>query len=159
MSLCEVPDAGWSRVLLDGSRSVTAPATVAVPAAEVPADPMWLVEERERIAAYLKGRVVSKLFSIGIGLQGMLEMARTDQTRRLQRYVDALDAVVVLIRTALFEVPAKVEAGEATFALRLLQLVDEESSLCPFTTGGELQVGGGPRGGTSLRWTARSGQG
>jgi hypothetical protein len=83
------------------------------------------IDERERIAAHLNTVVMSGLFSIGIGLQGMLDLfVRREDKARLTRYVDALDGIVHEIRTAVFElVPAPPD--RIGLKRRLLEVVDE----------------------------------
>ena len=50
--------------------------------ADHPAELPTRIEEREHIAAHLNNVVMSRLFSIGIGLQGMLEGLPVPRTRR-----------------------------------------------------------------------------
>jgi signal transduction histidine kinase len=81
--------------------------------------------DRERIAAHLNTEVISRLFSIGIGLQGMFEsVSRPEDKFRLERYVEALDDIIQRLRTAVFELaPAKTEG--MGLKRRLLELIDD----------------------------------
>ncbi len=90
--------------------------------------------ERERIAALLNDDVISQLFSIGIGLQGMLADPRPPaQQGRLQQYVDAVDAVIHRIRSTVFELTAPhVDAGG--LKRRILETVDTETRERPLET-------------------------
>ncbi len=96
--------------------------------ADHPAELPTMIEERERIATHLNNVVMSGLFSIGMGLQGMLGgLPRPEDKTRLARYVEALDVIVREIRTTVFEL-APAEPDRAGLKLRLMELVDESGS-------------------------------
>lgn len=86
-----------------GCGETSAPGEAAALVARATREMPPVAVERERIAALLNERAISDLFAVGIGLQGMLETARPEQRTRLQLYVDRLDAVVLAIRTTIYE--------------------------------------------------------
>ena len=93
--------------------------------AEHPTEVQTRIEERERIADHLNDVVMSGLFSVGIGLQGMLAgLHRPKDRERLAGYVEALDVIVREIRTTVFEL-APAEHERTGLKLRLLELADE----------------------------------
>ena len=83
------------------------------------------IEDRERIAAHLNNVVMSRLLSIGMGLQGMLKgSVRPEDKTRVARYVEALDEIVHGIRTTIFEL-APAEPERTGLKLRLMEAVDK----------------------------------
>jgi signal transduction histidine kinase len=85
------------------------------------------IDERERIAAHLNNAVMSGLFSIGIGLQGMLDrLVRPEDKTRLAHYVAELDAIVHDLRTTVFDL-VSVRPDRTGLKRRLLEVVDEST--------------------------------
>lgn len=65
-----------------------------------------LMADHERIAADLHEHVIQELFAVGMGLQGLVaRQARPEDRQRLLGHVEALDATIRRIRTAVFQVP------------------------------------------------------
>jgi nitrate/nitrite-specific signal transduction histidine kinase len=63
-----------------------------------------LFEDRERIARELHDTVIQRLFATGLSLQGIVRIAeKPEVVERLQSAVDALDATVREVRSAIFE--------------------------------------------------------
>src|SRR6478735_1570581 len=70
---------------------------------------------------------MSGLFSIGIGLQGMLDrLVRPDDKARLAHYVAELDAIVHDLRTTVFDL-VSVRPDRTGLKRRLLEVVDEST--------------------------------
>jgi hypothetical protein len=83
------------------------------------------MEERERIAALLNDDVITELFSIGIGLQGMLSGSLPPkESRRIEGYVEATDALIRLIRSTVFELTVPLVDGGG-LKRRILEAVDD----------------------------------
>jgi transcriptional regulator with GAF, ATPase, and Fis domain len=61
-------------------------------------------EGRERLAAQLSSRVVSRLFSIGLTLEGLIAQASAPAVAVISSCIDDLDATVAEIRSAIFNV-------------------------------------------------------
>lgn len=63
-----------------------------------------LFEDRERIARELHDTVIQRLFATGLSLQGIVRIAESPEVvERLESAVDALDATVREVRSAIFE--------------------------------------------------------
>jgi signal transduction histidine kinase len=87
-----------------------------------------LLDERDRIARDLHDRVIQRIFSIGMSLQGATRLAGPPALLdRVTKAVEDLDATIDEIRTAIFEL----EDGLGARGLRrsMLDLADEISPL------------------------------
>jgi GAF domain-containing protein len=62
--------------------------------------------DRERLAAELSRRIVSKLFAIGLTLQGLMEEAVDSVAPVINACVDDLDSAIAEIRGAIFDASA-----------------------------------------------------
>ena len=65
-----------------------------------------LMGEQERIASELAGTVVRRLFSVGLGLNGILQMVgpRQDLTKRVEAVSAEVDETIKYLRTAVFDI-------------------------------------------------------
>lgn len=79
-----------------------------------------VLSDRDRIARDLHDHVIQRLFAVGLSLQGTIPRARSAEVqRRLTEGVDELQAVIVDIRTAIFDLHA------SQGSTRLRQRLDE----------------------------------
>ncbi|MEO6702380.1 MAG: GAF domain-containing protein [Jatrophihabitantaceae bacterium] len=97
------------------------------------------IADRDRIAVGLNDRVIGELFSIGIGLQGMVSsLDSAEQRDRVMKHVDALDATIRRIRTTIFALqPAAQPAGG--LPQRLLEVLGQEAEALGFVVGVEFR--------------------
>ncbi len=74
-----------------------------------------VLSDRDRIARDLHDHVIQRLFAVGLSLQGTISRARSAEVQqRLTAGVDELQAVIVDIRTAIFDL----HAGQGSTRLR-----------------------------------------
>ena len=87
---------------------------------------LLLFEDRDRIARDLHDQVIQRLFATGMSLQGAT--ARMDDPEvagRVEQAVDALDETIRDIRSAIFELQSRGDAGPARLRTRILGVVEE----------------------------------
>ena len=73
-----------------------------------------LFEDRDRIARDLHDLVIQRLFATGMSLQGATALMRDPEAaRRVEQAVDALDETIRDIRSAIFSLQSRGEAGPA----------------------------------------------
>jgi PAS domain S-box-containing protein len=99
-------------------------------------------EDRERIARDLHDTVIQRLFAEGLNLQVVLgALHDTERARpRLEATVDALDATIKDLRTAIFALQSAGESAPGGLRSRLLDVVTETSGSLGFEP--RLQFGG-----------------
>jgi GAF domain-containing protein len=91
-----------------------------------------LLNDHERIARDLHDHVVQELFSIGMGLEGLVNrLDRPDQRSRVLGLVDSLDLTIRQIRTAIFRLSAPL-AQHGALQQRLMRVLDDEVPLLGF---------------------------
>jgi signal transduction histidine kinase len=87
-----------------------------------------LLNDRDRIARDLHDRVIQRIFSIGMSLQGVTRTpGPPEMLTRVTKAVADLDSTIDEIRTAIFEL--EVGMGDRGLRRSVLDLVDELSSL------------------------------
>ena len=87
---------------------------------------LLLFEDRDRIARDLHDLVIQRLFATGMSLQSAT--ARMDDPEvagRVEQAVDALDETIRDIRSAIFELQSRGDAGPARLRTRILGVVEE----------------------------------
>ncbi|MEO5921264.1 MAG: GAF domain-containing protein [Pseudolysinimonas sp.] len=84
-----------------------------------------LVDERSRIARDLHDHVIQRLFGTGLALQSLATTIPADQQESLLTQVDAIDAAISEIRTAVFALSQQRSAPVAGLRHRVLDLVSE----------------------------------
>jgi signal transduction histidine kinase len=85
-----------------------------------------LFEDRDRIARDLHDLVIQRLFATGMSLQGASGLMRDPEVaHRVQQAVDALDETIRDIRSAIFSLQSRGEAGAAGVRTRILAVVDD----------------------------------
>ncbi len=83
--------------------------------------------DRDRIAADLHDHVIQEMFSIGMGLQGMINGLRDpEQQARISGYVDSLDSTIRRIRATIFGLQTDSDADG--LKLRILAVLDETAA-------------------------------
>lgn len=72
-----------------------------------------VIEDRDRIARSLHNSVVSRLFGVGLSLQGALQLldAEPDAGGRIDRAIDELDQIASEVRSTVFELRVEVGVG------------------------------------------------
>jgi len=89
-----------------------------------------LVEERSRIARDLHDHVIQRLFGTGLALQA-LAARNPDLQRELLDQVDAIDAAIAEIRTAIFTLTTRRQGSEPALRHRLLDVIAEVTPSLP----------------------------
>jgi signal transduction histidine kinase len=93
-----------------------------------------LFEDRDRIARDLHDLVIQRLFATGMSLQGtMALMADPEAAHRVEKSVDALDETIRDIRSAIFSLQSRGEAGPTVLRTRILGVVEEMTESLGFT--------------------------
>jgi signal transduction histidine kinase len=95
---------------------------------------MALFEDRDRIARDLHDLVIQRLFATGMSLQGSAGLI-TDAgaADRVRLAVDALDETIRDIRSAIFTLQSRPQAGPAGVRTRILAIIEEMTPLLGFT--------------------------
>jgi signal transduction histidine kinase len=91
-----------------------------------------LVDERSRIARDLHDHVIQRLFGTGLALQALAAREPSMQDDLLT-HVDAIDAAIAEIRTAVFALSSRQRDGQGSIRHRLLDLVTEVGPSLPAT--------------------------
>lgn len=75
-------------------------------AAGVIREKMALMAEQERIASELAGTIVHRLFGVGLGLNGALQLAHghPDLAKRIQTVTDQVDETIRELRSVVFDI-------------------------------------------------------
>jgi signal transduction histidine kinase len=85
-----------------------------------------LLEDRDRIARDLHDLVIQRLFATGMSLQGASALMRdSEAASRVEQAVDALDETIKDIRSAIFSLQARGEAGRPGLRATILSLMEE----------------------------------
>ena len=92
-----------------------------------------LFEDRDRIARDLHDLVIQRLFATGMSLQGSSGLiADPEAANRVRQAVDALDETITDIRSAIFTLQSRPQAGPAGIRTRILAIVGEMTGLLGF---------------------------
>jgi signal transduction histidine kinase len=84
-----------------------------------------LAEDRSRIARDLHDNVIQRLFASGLALQGIAPTVPAGLRPRIEEQVDAIDAAIGDIRTAVFALGSVARVQTPTTRDRLLEVVGE----------------------------------
>jgi signal transduction histidine kinase len=85
-----------------------------------------LFEDRDRIARDLHDLVIQRLFATGMSLQGSAGLiADPEAANRVRLAVDALDETIRDIRSAIFTLQSRPQAGQDGIRAKVLAIVDE----------------------------------
>ena len=112
---------------LEMASEFAAQASVAIELARGRVDSVQLelVEDRNRIARDLHDHVIQRLFASGLGLQSLVGRVPPELREALTAEVDAIDAAIGQIRTAVFTLGSRSVAGTAGLRSRVLETVGE----------------------------------
>lgn len=122
----------------DDVKKVTTVATLAATVLELTEarrEREWarLLDERERIAADLHGRVIQRLFAAGLNLQGLTTIIGPGRAAdRLQAAIDELDDTIKQIRTSVFQLQQDPRVLDTGVRGRLLDLLTEVTPVLGF---------------------------
>jgi len=95
-----------------------------------------VIEDRDRIAAELRGTVIQRLFAAGLSLQGAVDLAaEAEVRRRIGASVDELDHVVRMLRNAVFGLERRHQGGG--LRQEVLELCSTLSSVPEIGFGGQ----------------------
>lgn len=127
---------------LDMAADFAAQASVALRLAAGRADRQKLavLEDRSRIARDLHDNVIQRLFGAGLSLQAIAGQADERLRARLVEQVDALDAAIADIRTAIFTMTSQSDTEQPTLRHRVIDLLGELSEV--FTDAPRLAFAG-----------------
>ncbi|WP_063129110.1 sensor histidine kinase [Nocardia fusca] len=85
-----------------------------------------VVADRDRIARDLHDHVIQRLFALGLGLQGTLQRARSDDVRaRLGETIDDLQSIMQEIRHSIFDLHSTTTTESAGYRRHLHGIVTE----------------------------------
>jgi signal transduction histidine kinase len=105
------------------------------------AERLAVFKDRDRIARDLHDLVIQRLYATGMSLQGTVPLiAAPDVADRINQSVDALDETIREIRTAIFALQTRRNAGPIGLRARVLGIADEMTGLLGFAP--SLQLGG-----------------
>jgi signal transduction histidine kinase len=97
------------------------------------AERVAVFEDRDRIARDLHDLVIQRLYATGISLQGAVGLIGVPEVAsRVSQAVDALDETIRDIRTSIFELQARPQAGLAGLRSRIVEVADEMTGLLGF---------------------------
>jgi signal transduction histidine kinase len=92
-----------------------------------------LLADRDRIARDLHDLVIQRLFATGMSLEGSMPlMPEGEAADRVRRAVDELDGTIRDIRSAIYTLHARDEAGRAGLHARILAVVQEMTAALGF---------------------------
>jgi signal transduction histidine kinase len=111
--------AATAGIAIDNARLFADQATVSAELA--------LIEERNRIARDLHDHVIQRLFATGLGLQSLVARAPEELRDKLGDQVDAIDAAIAEIRTAVFTLSSRPTTGTPAIRHQVLDVVSELS--------------------------------
>lgn len=103
---------------------------IALAAAQNNAHRLAVLEDRGRIARDLHDHVIQRLFGAGLSLQALSATLDPGTGARIQEQVDALDAAIAEIRTAIFAMTARQDA-EPSLRHRVLDVVTDAAGTLP----------------------------
>jgi signal transduction histidine kinase len=142
--------AGFTAADLDMAADFAAQASVALRLASVRADRdrLAVLEDRGRIARDLHDHVIQRLFGAGLSLQAVAGSVTDPAVRaRIGQQVDALDAAIAEIRTAIFTLGTTADSDAPVLRHRVVDVLAEmadlfeESPRLTFTGAVDLMVG------------------
>ncbi len=124
-----VGSAGFTPGELEMAADFATQASVAIELARGQADRqlLELVEDRNRIARDLHDHVIQRLFGSGMSLQAIASTASESTRSAISEQVDAIDAAISEIRTAVYALTSRAEASPA-LRHRVLDVVAEAAS-------------------------------
>lgn len=103
-----------------------------------------LVDERSRIARDLHDNVIQRLFGTGLSLQALAGALPASQRDGVLEQVDAIDAAIAEIRTAVFSLSQQPRARTTGLRHRILDVVAESAHALPspprLTFGGPVDL-------------------
>jgi signal transduction histidine kinase len=100
------------------------------------AERVAVFEDRDRIARDLHDLVIQRLYATGMSLQGATSLISSPEVaQRVSVAVDALDETIREIRTSIFALQTRQEARLPGLRTRVLQVVDEMTSVLGFPPG------------------------
>ena len=114
---------------LDMAADFAAQASVALRLAAARDDRQKLavLEDRSRIARDLHDNVIQRLFGAGLSLQALAGQADERLRAKIAEQVDALDAAIADIRTAIFTMTSQSDTDQPTLRHRVIDLLGELS--------------------------------
>ena len=99
-----------------------------------------LFEDRDRIARDLHDLVIQRLFATGMSLQGSAGLIfDPEAASRVRQAVDALDETIRDIRSAIFTLQSRPQAGPAGTRTRILSVVGEMTESLGFAPGVRME--------------------
>ena len=140
--------APFAPALTDVVASFAAQAGVALElaATRAEAERLSLYEDRERIAHDLHDLVIQRLYATGMSLEGTMPMiTRPEVASRITNAVDAMDETIKDIRTTIFALQAREEAGGPDLRSDIVTLVEEMTGMLGFDPSLRLGAGLGAR--------------
>ncbi len=128
-----VGSAGFTEGELEMASDFASQASVAIELARARADQhrLELVEDRNRIARDLHDHVIQRLFGAGLSLQALVPALPAGSRSAVEEQVEAIDAAIGEIRTAVFALTARPDSGESTLRHRVLDVIGEFSDALP----------------------------
>jgi signal transduction histidine kinase len=139
------PGARFTDADVEMAADFAAQASVAIELARARADrqQLDLVEDRTRIARDLHDHVIQRLFGSGLGLQALASNAPEPLRAGISEQVDAIDAAISEIRTAVFALTSRTTAAP-TLRHRVLDVVSSATpglaSVPRLTFGGAVDL-------------------
>ena len=121
----------FARTDLEMAADFAAQASVALRLASAREDrhKLAMLEDRARIARDLHDNVIQRLFGAGLSLQAIAGQTDERVRSRIVEQVDALDAAIADIRTAIFTMTAQSDSARPTLRHRVIDLLGELSEL------------------------------